>query len=659
MGTTKKTLITAALPYANGKIHVGHLAGCYLPADCHARFLKNQQKQTLFICGSDCYGVAITLKAELEGRTPLAHANYYHRINKELFEKMGISFDHFSHTMTEDHKRRTQEFFLDLLHNGYIEKKSIFQLYSEGEKRFLADRYVQGKCPKCHFLEARGDECTSCGASFEATDLIDPISKLTGSKLILKETEHYFLKLDLFKGWLQEWIADKNWKGSTLNFSKNLVKDLKPRCITRDLDWGVPLPTEDGEGKVLYVWFDAPIGYISATADLDPSLVKEYWEDLSVRYLSFIGKDNTVFHTLFFPAMIRGQNKEYKQVDEVIVNEFLNIEGAKFSKTAGNAIDLDFLLSKIQPDVLRFYLAQIAPEHQDADFRIDDLILRTNAELLGKVGNYCHRVMTFIYQKHEKKVPLLENLTKEDNEFIEGVKTLIQKGKEAYEAFSIKKASEILLELATLGNRYFDHQKPWSLAKKGEDNSRLSAVLSTAFMGVKGLAVLMYPIMPATALRLWHMMNIETVPFWDKGLETIVTDLKEPQPVFHKLEEIKSQEETKETSNCKPEIEFSDFEKVDLRVAKVLKCEKLAKSDRLLKFTLDVGGEERTILSGIASFVTDPHSLENRNVVIVSNLKPRKMMGIESQGMILSIVDENNQFELLTPISSNPGTQIR
>ncbi len=669
-----KTLITAALPYANGQIHVGHLAGAYLPADIYHRYLLSKGDDSLFICGSDEYGIAITIKAEEAKRSPQEQVDHFHEINKKLFQRMGIDFSHYSRTTLNHHALRTQQIFKEHLKNGWIEKKTIHQLYSPAEGRFLADRYVVGTCPKCGFHEARGDECTKCGASFEATDLLNPLSKMTRKPLELRETEHYFFRFDLFKERLKEWIETKNFKSSTMNFSRQYIEDLKPRCITRDLDWGVPLPIEGTKGKVLYVWYDAPIGYISATYDKQPQLVNDYWLDPKTRYVQFVGKDNTTFHSVLFPAMLMGQNTPYKLVDDLVVNEFLNLKGEKFSKSSGNSLDLEAMLKWISPDQLRFYLSLIAPEHQDCDFSFEDLVVRVNSELVGKLGNFIHRTLSFIHSRLGR-IPLMGNLEEEDKSFLDQIGALLDEGGAHYENFSIKKATETLLEMAQACNRYFDHQKPWSLVKDPAQGERLETILAVCIKAVQALLAQMQPVLPFATKQAWGFLGLSDVPSRNKAFALDVRELTAPLPLFQKLE-LETKEGTVSDSipaetmepaktatiphleeNNAPMIEFSDFEKIDLRVADVLDCVVVPKSEKLLQFTLDVGGKKRVILSGIRHFISDPASLVGKKVAIVANLKPRKMMGIESHGMILSVV-ENATFEMLSFEKAPSGGKI-
>src|SRR5581483_8897740 len=462
----RKVLITSALPYANGPLHFGHIAGAYLPGDCFARFERLKGNDVLYICGSDEYGIAITLSAELAGRTPQEHVDIFHAVNKKLFEDLNFSFDHFSRTTWPGHVKITQQFFKDLLANGYIEEKITDQLFSEKDQKFLADRYVIGTCPKCGFADARGDECQKCGASYEAVDLLHPRSKLTGAALIRKPTKHWFLRFDLLKDKLGTWISQKSWKPNVVNFAKSYIDDLKPRAITRDMQWGVPLPLPDTEGKVLYVWFDAPIGYISATQEWaqlheHPEAWKNYWLDPDTYHVQFIGKDNIPFHAVFFPAMIMGQNTPYKTVDDLPANEFYNLEGRQFSKSDGWYIDLDSFFKQFTADQIRYAIASNAPENQDSEFTWKDFQARCNSELLGKYGNLVNRTLVFARNNCERMVPELKHLDEQDQKFLDKVKQLAKDAEEAYSSFRLRRASAVIMELAQLGNVYFDAKKPW------------------------------------------------------------------------------------------------------------------------------------------------------------------------------------------------------
>ncbi len=538
----KKILITSALPYANGQLHFGHIAGAYLPADCYARFQRLQGSDTLYICGSDEYGVAITLSAEIAGRTPQEHVDHFHAVNKELFDKLHFSFDHFSRTTWPGHVPTVQQFFLDLLKNGFIEARITKQLYSEQDNRFLADRYVVGTCPKCGFENARGDECTRCGSNYEATDLKNPRSKLTNATLVLKETKHWFLLFDRFKDQLSAWISQKNWKPNVLNFAKSYVDDLKPRAITRDGEWGVPIPLPDTEGKVLYVWFDAPIGYISATkewAELQkkPDAWKEFWLDPTTQYVQFIGKDNIPFHAVFFPAMEMGQNVPYTKVTDLPANEFLNLEGRQFSKSDGWTIDLTEFFTLFTADQIRYTLAANAPENQDSEFTWKDFQSRCNSELLGKYGNLANRVLVFLQNQCGGEVPQAAP----DATFMQTLKAKVEETHIAYENFQLRKASTHIMEIAQLGNVYFDSHKPWTLAKSPDTRPQMETVLATCLECLKSLALVSSPIIPEAAQKLWQMLGQTTVlekQLWT-SIQTVQIPhhLPKPEVLFKRIED--------------------------------------------------------------------------------------------------------------------------
>ncbi len=557
MTKSNKVLITSATPYANGQLHFGHIAGAYLPADCYARFERLQGKDVLYICGSDEYGVAITLSADMAKRSPQEHVDIFHKINKDLFDQLNFSFDHFSRTTWKGHIPTTQQFFLDLLANGYIEERVTDQLYSPQDNRFLADRYVVGTCPKCGFTEARGDECQRCGASYEATDLKNPRSKLTNAPLILKATKHWFLLFDKFKDQLSKWLSEKNWKANVVNFAKSYVDDLKPRAITRDGEWGVPIPLPGTEGKVLYVWFDAPIGYISMTKDWaqlqgKPDAWEKYWLDPNTHYVEFIGKDNIPFHAVFFPAMEMGQNIPYKKVDELPANEFLNLEGRQFSKSEGWTIDLaDFFLN-FTADQIRYTLAANAPENQDSEFTWKDFQTRCNSELLGKYGNLANRALVFLQNKAGGKVPSKKNLTDADRAFIKQLDEVMKEAVEAYSHFNLRKASQLMMQIAQIGNVYFDERKPWALAKAPETVPQMESTLYCCLECLKRLALVSSPIIPEAAQKLWEMLGYTTTlskENWDKVIKEEIPEeraLPQPQVLFKRVEnELIEEQESK------------------------------------------------------------------------------------------------------------------
>lgn len=550
----KKILITSALPYANGPLHFGHIAGAYLPADCYARYQRLRGNDVLYLCGSDEYGIAITLSAELAGRTPKEHVDLFHSVNEAFFKKLNISFDHYSRTTWSGHVETVHQYFLDLLANGYIEEKVTDQLFSEADQRFLADRYVTGTCPKCGYGSARGDECTRCGAAYEATDLMDPRSKLTGASLVRKPTKHWFFLLDRFKDKLLSWLSTKHWKPNVVHFVKSYIEELRPRAITRDSSWGIPVPLEGAEGKVLYVWFDAPVGYISAAREWaqrvgQPDLWKQYWCDPETKYVQFIGKDNIPFHAAIFPAMTMGQNQPYKLVDELPANEFYNLEGKQFSKSEGWYIDLEDFFTHFSADQIRYAIASNAPETSDSEFMWKDFQQRCNAELVGKLGNLVNRTLVFLQRQCQGYVPSRNEMEAVDGAFLDKVSALGQEISEAYEAFRLRRASSLLMELAQAGNVYFDAKQPWKDAKDPEKRHRLETTLACCLECVKALAIVAFPILPEASGQLWKMIGGEGevgLLRWDSALETPLAagrKLVEPKILFQKVEDSQIEEE--------------------------------------------------------------------------------------------------------------------
>ncbi len=544
----EKILITSALPYANGPLHFGHIAGAYLPGDCHARFQRLVGNDVLYICGSDEYGVAITLSAEMAGRTPQQHVDIFHQINIDLFDKLNFSFDHFSRTTWEGHPETVHQYFLDLLKNGYIEDRETLQLYSEADHRFYADRYVVGECPKCGFKEARGDECTRCGSSFEATDLKNPRSKITNSPLVLKKTKHWFILLDKFKDRLTEWIETKKWKTNVVNFVKDYIKDLRARSITRDMDWGISVPLPDTEGKVIYVWFDAPIGYISATKEWalkmgSPEKWKDYWCDPKTKLINFIGKDNIPFHAVIFPAMTLGQNQPYKVVDELPANEFLMLEGRQFSKSDNWTIDLEDFFSRYTADQIRYTLAANAPETSDAEFTWHDFQNRCNGDLSGKYGNFVNRVLVFAKNNCASKVPALGKLEEIDIKFLDKVRKLADQAQENYHSYSLRKATQTIMELAQEGNVYFDAKQPWKAVKNVETKPSMETTVACCLECIKTLALISSPIIPEAAEKVWKMLGMQTSLAEQKWREIVEEPLSPgqqlpaPEILFKKIED--------------------------------------------------------------------------------------------------------------------------
>lgn len=681
MQEKEKILITSALPYANGPIHFGHIAGAFLPADCFARFQRLQGADVLYLSGSDEYGVAITMSAELAGRTPRQQVDLFHEINQAFLKRLNISFDHYSRTTWKGHAATVQQFFLDLVKNGHVEEKVTLQLFSEKENRFLADRYVQGTCPKCGFAKARGDECPSCGASYEATDLLHPVSKATGSPLLLKETKHWFLRFDHFKEDLQAWIQKKNWKPNVLNFALAYIKELKPRAITRDSDWGIPVPLEGAEGKVLYVWFDAPIGYISAAkewAELqgDPKLWERYWLDEKTRYVEFIGKDNIPFHAVFFPAMQMGQDIPYKLVDDLPANEFYNLEGKQFSKSDGWYIDLDSFFTHFQTEQIRYAIASNAPETQDSEFTWKDFQSRCNADLVGKYGNFVHRVLVFIQQKTEGKIPQSKQLDPIDSEFQEKMKSIVSECEKAYGSFQLRKACQHVMELAQAGNVYFDAKKPWKAAKDPLLTDSMYTTLRCCLECIQLLALVSYPVIPEAAEKIAIMLGLSPKDFFALGWKGVIASplqeglhLPEPQTLFAKVEDdviapyqavltSKAASVPKEPIPVNTnKISIDDVKKLDLRVVSIVAVERVPKSKKLLKVLVDLGFEKRTVVAGIGEGVQDIDSFIGRKVILVANLAPASLCGVESQGMLLAAKGDMG-LELPIFSLSSPGDLV-
>ena len=660
----QKILITSALPYANGPLHFGHIAGAYLPGDCYARFQRLQGNDVLYICGSDEYGIAVTLSAEMAGRTPQEHVDIFHAVNKAFFEKLNFSFDHYSRTTWKGHVKTTQQYFRDLLANGYIEERITDQLYSETDGKFLADRYVVGTCPKCGFEGARGDECQKCGASYEATDLKNPRSKLTGAPLVHKSTKHWFLLLDKFKDQLTQWLATKDWKPNVINFVKGYIDELHPRAITRDMTWGIPIPLPGTEGKVLYVWFDAPIGYISSTMEWAEKQGaherwKDYWCDPKTKLVHFIGKDNIPFHGVIFPAMTMGQNQPYKLVDELPANEFYNLEGRQFSKSEGWYIDLESFFKSYTTDQIRYTIAANAPETADAEFTWKDFQLRCNTDLLGKFGNLVNRVLVFAKNHCSGNVPPLHTLQEIDRQFLDDIKKIAEQIKGSYETFKMRRASQLMMELAQLGNVYFDAKHPWRDAKHAETRASMETTIACCLQCLQVLALVASPIIPDAAAKVWQMLGYQQ-PLETYGWQRIVDmpipcgqRLKEPVILFQKIEDAQIEQEieklhalskqhrsAKENTPAsyvplKEPVEIDDVRRLDLRVGTVLKAEPVPKSKKLLHLQVDLGFELRSVVAGISQNYR-PEDIIGKKVIIVANLKPATLMGVQSQGMLLA-----------------------
>ena len=672
-----KILITSALPYANGPLHFGHIAGAFLPGDVYARFQRLLGADVLYLCGSDEYGVAITLSAELSHRTPKEHVDLFHTINQSFFEKLEFSFDYYGRTTGPFHAQTVQDFYRDLQDKGLIEERIDNHLYSEKEKRFLADRYVVGTCPKCGYPEARGDECQKCAASYEATDLKHPRSKLTGAPLTLRPSKHLYLRFDKFKNSLEEWIRSKSWKENVVHFAMRYIEDLRPRAITRDSSWGVPVPGYPD--KVFYVWFDAPIGYVSIAKEWaqsihHPDRWKDYWLDPATKLVHFIGKDNIPFHAVFFPAMLMGQTLSYKLPDEIPANEFYMLEGRQFSKSEGWTIDLEDFFHHYTPDQIRYAIAANAPETSDAEFSWKDFQMRCNAELLGKFGNFVHRVLVFARQQCGGAVPKKGELSAADHEFVKQMQVLIEIAAQSYSQFRLRKASQTLMELAHLGNAYFDLKKPWILAKDPKNQETLDTTIALCIDCIKNLSLVASPIIPASAQKIWEMIGFTSnlaKGSWEKIVMSPVPagkQLGEPIPLFRKIEDeeieiqIAKLEKLKKMHEAPPipltfeplkeTISFETFDQIDIRVVEVLEAARIPKSKKLLKLTVDLGFETRTIVSGIAQHY-EPEALIGKRVLLLANLAPATLMGIESQGMVLAAVaDGKLELPMIATLSS-------
>ncbi len=682
---TQKILVTSALPYANGPLHFGHIAGAYLPADCYVRFQRLLKQDVLYICGSDEYGIAITLSADMAKRTPKEHVDAFHQINQDFFSRLQISFDHYSRTTWEGHIEPTHQFFLDLVSNGYIEACVTNQLYSEADHKFLADRYVIGGCPRCGFESARGDECPRCGASYEAIELKNPRSKLTNASLALRPTKHWFLRLDLFKDRLKEWLKTKKWKPNVINFIQDYIDHLHPRAITRDMSWGIPVPLPDAEGKVLYVWFDAPIGYISATKEWaikvqQPQRWKEYWLDSNTKLVQFIGKDNIPFHASIFPAMIMGQNQPYKLVDELPANEFYNLEGRQFSKSDGWYIDLEDFFKRYTSDQIRYTIASNAPETSDSEFTWKDFQNRCNSELVGKYGNLVNRILVFVQNQCDRVVPPLRNLEPKDQEFLQNVQHIASQAAENYGQFKLRKASQLIMDLAQLGNIYFDSKRPWQDAKQEETRARMQTTLACCLECLKTLSLISFPIIPTTAENVWRMLGYQeslVQKGWYKILSEKIPEgqnILVPNILFQKIEDSQIAEEIKKLHSLslkqahkeqkpsfaipplKPLVSIEEVRKLDLRVGLICQAKAVPKSKKLLELKVNIGLEERTILAGIGEDY-QAVDLIGRHVVVIANLQPAVLMGIESEGMLLATKNQG-KIKLLDLEMCEPGSEI-
>ena len=676
MSKFKRNLITTALPYANGPVHIGHLAGVYVPADIYVRYLRKKGEDVAFIGGSDEHGVPITIKAQKEGVTPQDIVDRYHKIIKDSFEELGISFDIYSRTSSKTHHELSSAFFKKLYDEGKFIEKTSMQFYDEKAGQFLADRYIVGKCPHCGNERAYGDQCEACGTSLNATDLIDPVSAITGNKPELKETKHWYLPLDQYEGWLKEWILEehKEWKPNVYGQCKSwLDNGLQPRAVTRDLDWGVPVPIEGAEGKVLYVWFDAPIGYISATKDLTPEWEK-YWKDPETRMIHFIGKDNIVFHCIIFPAMLKADGS-YILPDNVPANEFLNLEGDKISTSRNWAVWLHEYLVEFpgKQDVLRYVLTANAPETKDNDFTWKDFQTRNNSELVAIYGNFINRTLVLTQKYFANRVPERGELTDYDKEVLAEIPQIVERVEKSLETFHFRDALKEAMNLARLGNKYLADTEPWKVIKT--DEGRVKTILNICLQISANLSTLMEPFMPFSSRKLREFMNIDVID-WGKMGDGVIPaghELGEAGLLFEKIEDATIQAQidkllaTKKANEmasvkaapAKENIQYEDFMKMDIRVGTIIAAEKVAKTKKLMKLTVDTGIDERTIVSGIAEHYT-PEEVIGRQVSVLVNLEPKPLKGIVSQGMILMAENADGTLSFVSPDKEvKAGSEVR
>lgn len=655
--TFKRTTVTTALPYANGPVHIGHLAGVYVPADIYVRYLRLLNQEVLFIGGSDEHGVPITLKAKNEGVTPQDIVDRYHGIIKQSFEDFGITFDIYSRTTSPTHRKLASDFFKTLYDKGLFLEKTSEQYYDNDARQFLADRYIVGTCPHCHNERAYGDQCEACGTSLNATDLIDPKSVISGSAPVLKETKHWYLPLDVYEPFLKQWILEdhKEWKPNVYGQCKSwLDMGLQPRAVSRDLDWGIPVPVEGAEGKVLYVWFDAPIGYISNTAELLPDSWETWWKDKDTRLVHFIGKDNIVFHCIVFPAMLKAEGS-YILPDNVPANEFLNLEGDKISTSRNWAVWLHEYLVDFpgKQDVLRYVLTANAPETKDNDFTWKDFQARNNNELVAIFGNFVNRAMVLTHKYFDGKVPACGALTDYDEATIKEFVEVKQAIASLLDVFRFRDAQKEAMNLARIGNKYLADTEPWKLAKT--DMGRVATILNLSLQITANLAIAFEPFLPFSAAKLRRLLNM-TDCHWDSlgrtDLLPVGHQLEVPELLFEKIEDaaIEAQVQrlldTKEKNKqqqvslkpAKDSITYDAFTGMDLRVGTVLAAERVPKTGKLMKLTIDTGLDTRTVVSGIAEHYS-PEEVIGRQVCLLANLQPRTLKGIESQGMILMAED--------------------
>lgn len=671
----KRILITAALPYANGKIHLGHLAGAYLPADIYARYQRLKKRDVIFICGSDEHGVPITITAENEKTTPQAIVDRYHELNKIAFEKFGMSFDNYSRTSLPLHHSTAQEFFIKIHNAGILKEKIEKQLYDQKAGMFLPDRYVEGTCPTCKATDARGDQCEKCGTFLNPTDLIDPKSKISGDTPVMRETSHWYFPLGAYQQRLKNYIDEKNtedgWRDNVIKYCQSWFNDgLQDRAVTRDLNWGVEVPLKGYKDKVLYVWFDAVLGYISSAKEWSQKngneKWKDYWTQVDTKYVAFIGKDNVVFHCIVFPAMLMAWNDnsdiKYVLPTNVPANEFLNLEGQKFSKSRGWGVDVDEFLEKYPADSLRYALAVNMPESRDADFYWKDFQAKHNNELADILGNFVNRTLTFVHKNFDGVVPQLYALSDLDSAFVNELSLKPEAIGNLIEQYKFREAVLETMNLARSANKYFNDSEPWKTIKNAPE--RCSTTINLCLQAVRTLSVLFQPVLPGVSRRINSMLNLPVTSesfTWDNAAKLELNSgvkIGLPEILFTKIEDEIIQKEL-ETLNVaskslnvqaieiKPTITIEDFKKIDLRVATVLECKKVPKSEKLLKLQISLGSEKRQLVAGIAQHYS-PSDLVGKKIIVVANLQPTKLMGTDSQGMLLAASDTDGKLVFVT-----------
>lgn len=666
MKAYKRYLITSALPYANGPVHIGHLAGVYIPSDIYTRYLRAKGVEVISVCGSDEHGVPITIKARQESTSPQDIVDKYHTIIKKSFEEFGIAFDIYSRTSSKTHYQTASEFFRTLYEKGVFIEKTTEQYYDPEVGQFLADRYITGTCPHCGNDSAYGDQCEKCGTSLSPTDLINPKSTISGAKPELKETKHWFLPLDQFQAELEQWIltGHKEWKSNVYGQCKSWFdQGLQPRAVSRDLNWGVPVPVEGAEGKVLYVWFDAPIGYISATKELTPDWEK-FWKSPDTRLIHFIGKDNIVFHCIVFPSMLKAEGS-YILPDNVPANEFLNLEGDKISTSRNWAVWLHEYLKEFpgKQDVLRYVLTANMPETKDNDFTWKDFQTRNNSELVAILGNFVNRALVLTHKYFNGIVPAPGNLTGYDKETLNEIPRLIGKVEESLEGFKFREALKEAMNLARLGNKYLADSEPWKLFKQNPD--RVATILNVSLQITANLGIILEPFLPFTASKIRAMLNLTVVEWENAGKSNLLTQghtTRKPELLFEKIEDSAIEQQlnklmaTKKenekqhaaVTEAKPPISYNEFSRMDIRIGTILEAEKVPKTKKLLKLKVDTGIDTRILVSGIAEYF-NPEELIGKQVTVLANLEPRKIRGIESHGMILMAEDGDGSLQLVSP----------